>query len=63
MPEARIVEKDTMVYFPDVNFGGMTREDRARCGLKIERDMQVLGEMVQSAEWQDTECLICADYG
>ncbi len=43
--EARIVEKDTMVYFPDVNFGGMAREDRARGGFKIERDMQVLGEM------------------
>ena len=60
-PETRIVEKDVAVYFPYVNLSGMARDDGACGGFKIKRDVQVLGKVVESTQWQHAERLIGVD--
>jgi len=59
--QARVVEEDVSINFPDINLGRVVCDDRSRRSFHDERDLQILGEVVERAERQNSQRFVGVD--
>src|SRR5882724_502831 len=59
--EAGIVDEDVVVNLAKINFYDVTFDDGLNGGLKLERNMQVLGEMIHCPQRQNAERFFCIE--
>ena len=59
--QARIVEEDLSVDLPDIDLDRVVCDDRSRGSFQVERNLQILGEVVERAERQNSQRLVGVD--
>ena len=59
--QARVVEEDLSVDLPDINLDRVVCDDRLRSSFQVERNRQILGEVVERAERQNSQRFVGVD--
>ncbi len=53
--DARVVDEEATVDVADVELTDLSGDDRLHRGLEVQRESEILGEVIERAHWEDAE--------